>query len=393
MKKHGRYESVKPPMAGWKKFLIVVLCILLLFAAMGASVYFYIESKLKLITQAQFEDKGTSEDLELMAGVMENTEPPTLAVTEPVTTEPETTVPEATEQTEPTEPDYGTTGKIVNIMVVGQDYRVNIEEHRLADTIMLFTLNKETKQLTVTSFLRDSYVDLPDYYRGHTCGWNRINTSYALGYGWFGTAGAMDMLNVTIKDNFGVEVDGNVEIDMDSFVTVVDILGGVDIVLSEDETKYMNSEASTFIGLGYKEEWNLQYYEVGENHLTGHPALWYAMMRHASASDSDVHRTERQRLIVDKLLEKCKQMSLLQLNNLLDEVLPSIVTNISTDDMKVYIKELLPYVFELELVQNQCPAPSTYWGEMVDLPDGPGGVLKMDFYQNKKLLMEICEAD
>lgn len=392
MAKHGRYESVKPPASGWKKAVIVILCIILLFAVLAAAAYFYIESKLDKITQAQFEDKGTTAELELMAGNMEVTEPSTIEVTEPETetTEPETTEPETTEETEPTEPDYGTTGKIVNIMVVGQDYRANIEAHHLADTIMLFTLNKQTKQLTVTSFLRDSYVNLPDYYRGHTCGWNRINTAYALGYGWFGAAGGMDMLNVTIKNNYGVEVDGNVEVGMDSFIAVVDILGGIDLVMDEEETAYMNNEVDSYSAIGLAEEWGLHYFNVGENHMNGREALWFAMMRHASASDSDIKRTGRQRMVVDQVLSKCKSMNLLQLNSMIDEVLSMIVTNISTDDMKVYIKELLPYIFDLELVQNQCPAEGTYWGEMVDLPDGRSGVLKIDFNQNRKLLMDIC---
>ena len=60
-------------------------------------------------------------------------------------------------------------------------------------------------------------------------------------------------------------------------------------------------------------------------------------------------------------------------------MLAEIVTDISTDDMKMYITELVPYVFDLKLESYQVPAEGTYWGEMVELPDGLSGVLKIDF--------------
>lgn len=405
MKKRGRYERAKKSGGGWKVFFVILLVLVILVAILAVGANYFIDSKLGKITQARFEDRGTTAELDAMAGVMQSTAPSTTP-SEPVNPEqiPDTqmeTAPAVTVETVPVqttmEPeieltttagpaDYGQSGKIVNIMVVGQDYR-EIEAHKLADTIMLFTLNKETHQLTVTSFLRDSYINLPDYYRGHTCGWNRINTAYALGYGWFGDAGAMDMLNVTIQNNFGVEVDGNVEISLDSFMEIVDQIGGIELYIEGDELTYMNKEIEDYMAIGYE----LHHLIEGENHLNGREALMYAMMRHANASDSDINRAARQRLIIDKVLGKLKQMSLLELNELLDTVLPCIVTNISTDDMKMYIKELLPYVFDVELVSNQCPAEGTYWGEWVELPDGMSTVLKMDFNKNRALLMAICE--
>lgn len=385
----GRYQKAKRT-SGWKKALVVILCILLILCILAAAGYFYLDSKLHLIKQAEYEDKGTTAELDLMAGVMESTEPSTMPEeTTEATTEPtETTGPETTEATEP---DYGQTGKIVNIMVVGQDYRAD-EGHKLADTIMLFTLNKEKKTLTATSFLRDSYVKLPNDYRGHKCGWQRINASYALGYGWFGDAGAMDMLNVTIKNNYGIDIDGNVEIGLKPFEKIIDVFGGLDIYLEGDELTYMNQRVDEYVTI-HPDRTDLHHFDEGDNHMIGKEVLWYARMRHANGQDSDVKRAARQRIVIDKVIEKCKSMSLLQLNNVLDEVLPLIITNISTDDMKMYIAELLPYVFDIELVSNQCPAEGTYWGEMVELPDGISGVLKQDFNQNKKLLQEICGVE
>ena len=82
-----------------------------------------------------------------------------------------------------------------------------------------------------------------------------------------------------------------------------------------------------------------------------------------------------------------------ELDKLIDMVLGEIVTNISTEDMKMYITELTPYLFNLNMVSNQCPAEGTYWGEMVELPDGTGGVLKCDFEANKRLLAPIVNGE
>jgi len=408
MKHQGRFLKQEKQNSTGKtvlKILIWILAVILLLGCLAAGVLFYlyksgahrdskfinsllnapiissfVNSKLDKVKQAQFEDKGSPEGLEDLIGVFESTEPSTIS-TEPTETVPETEM--STEPaTEPTGPDYGKSGKIVNILLVGQDSRAG-EDHKLADTIVLLTLNKETKTLTMTSFLRDSYVKLANY-RGHPCGWNRINTAYALGYSWYGDAGAMGMLNETINVNYGIEIDGNVEVNFESFISVIDHLGGLELELSQEEVNYMNGVADVY---------GTRHLEVGTNVLTGQEALDYSRMRHMNAGDSDIKRAGRQRGVIEKVLNKCKTMSLLELNELLDEILPMVTTNISAEDMKMYISELLPYIFDVEIVSNQCPAEvkGSYWGEMVDLPDGRGGVLKINFYTNKQLLMSICE--
>lgn len=385
----GRYNNGDQKSSGgvWKTILIVILCVVLIFALLIGAGYFFLESKLNKITQAKFEEKDTTgQDLSALIGNLDETDP-TVSTTEEPTEE------TTEETTSPTEPDYGESGKIVNILVIGQDSRTG-EEAKLADGIMLLTLNKETRTLITTSFLRDSYVKLPENYRGHTCGWNRINTSYALGYSWYGDAGAMEMLNLTLENNFGVEVDGNVELSFSTFKKIIDAIGGVDIDLEGEEYTKM---------LEYQDLYN-EHYEwlnmnkhielhEGVNTLNGDMALAYARERHINDADSDIKRTARQRKVLASVLDKVSQMNPLELNSLIDLVLSEIITDISTDDMKMYIKELTPYLFDLTLVSNQCPAEGTYWGEMVELPDGLSGVLKIDFEQNKKLLQAVLNGE
>ena len=378
-----------------KIVLIVVLSVVLILALLvGVAFYFvnsYLNSKLDKVTQAQFVEQDVSgQDLSALIGNLDETDPTELVTeaTTEATTEPTT---EAT--TEPTEPDDGQSGKIVNILLIGQDGREG-EEALLSDAIILFTLNKETKTLRMTSFLRDSYVKLPEYYRGHTCGWNRINTSYALGFSWYSTAGAMEMLNLTLENNYGVKVDGNVEVSFDTFQHVVDAMGGVDIDLRGDELakmlEYQGYRNAHFEYVGIEKRFDLQ---EGVNTLDGYLALAYARERHMSNADSDIQRTARQRKVIESLLNKLSKMSLSQINSLIDQVLAEIVTDISTDDMKMYITELVPYVFDLKLESYQVPAEGTYWGEMVELPDGLSGVLKIDFPKNKQVVAAIQSGE
>lgn len=81
----------------------------------------------------------------------------------------------------------------------------------------------------MASFLRDNYVQLPDDYLP-----NRLNAAYAIG--------GMEMLDETLEINFGVSVDANLEVDFSSFSSIIDILGGVDIELTEAEASNMNGE-------------------------------------------------------------------------------------------------------------------------------------------------------
>lgn len=386
MSKNGKFLSQKAvKKAKRQKGLLIALCVLLVLILAGlAFVYFFLDAKLRLITPAEIENRNPqASDYENMLGVMDD--PEETDPTQPETQE--TTEPETTEA--PTEPDYGKTGKIVNILLVGQDAREG-EEAKLADTIILCTLNKETNKLTLTSFLRDSYLKMPDWknengYVIHPCGKNRINVNYALGYGWGGTGGAMKMLSECITNNFGVPIDGVVEVDFEAFVSVVRVLGGIEVDLTEDEAKYM-----TDFGNALRDERYHKTYEAGPIVLKGQPALWYARMRHSNYADSDIKRAGRQRELIANIISKVSKLSLLEINAMVDEILPKVSTNISVEDMKTYIVELLPLIFNLEVDSVQIPVEGSSHGVANVHEDIPGYVLQMDLDWNRRVIQEYA---
>ena len=383
MSKGGRYLKTEAPVKkkkGASTVILVILIVILLIAilAVGVGIWFY-NDKLNRITRPEVEIKNPSQ--EEIDSIM--TYVPEDAVVYPDSTEApteETTEPTVETTEDPTYYDAGKLGKIVNIMVVGQAAREE-EVGRISDTMILCTVNKETKKLILTSFPRDTYVKLPNYVDSsgteHSCGKQRINVNYALGYSWGGTLDAMGMLNQCIYENYGAEVDFNVEINFDSFKKIIKKLGGVQIELTEAEAHHMTHELD---GVGT--------FEPGLNTLNGKQALQYARIRKI---DSDMERGNRQKKLISAILSQIRTLSLKELNDLVDELLPSIVTNMSNEDITNCVLELLPLLPKLEIVSNQCPAEGTYSGQMVDIYGVMSGVIVPNLEKNRELLTAITE--
>lgn len=367
MGKGGRYLQSAGKKSGGKKgkkiLLAVLLVLLLLIAAAVIGGVVYYNSMLNLITRPTATENSLSdEELEEILGYSVEREETEAAV--------ETTA-ETTAEAEQED-------KILNIMLVGQNYRKG-EEHKLSDTMILCSINKETKTVTLTSFLRDLYVQLPNF-NGYICGKNRINVAYNLGWRWAGELGGMEMLDLLILNNFGVEVDYNVEFGFESFEKIIDLIGGVDMELTADEARALSSDPE------------LGSYSAGLNHLNGAAALGYVRTRHANAGDNDFNRTERQRKLITNVLNQCKSLSISELNALLQEALPLIITDMTNEEITACALELLPMLVDLKIVSNQCPADGTYSYAMINIAGVDSSVIVCDEEQNRALLMEIAEG-
>lgn len=371
MSKGGRYakKKVKKPLGG-KKIALIVACVIV--ALLLAAVIFAIVYYNNVLNQ------------------MNHVEVPkiqyTTEATEAAETVAETTAGETTEATTvaTTEPHVASSADYINFLVVGQAARGG-EEERFADTMILCTVNTYEKTLTMTSMLRDTLVQQSGSYGSHTWGGIKLTTVYHLGHQWDGVAGSMAVMNQTLYNNFGIEVDYNFEIDFDAFVKLVDLLDGVEIELTEAEADYLNDD-----------DWWVYYdVEPGLQRLDGMAALSYARMRKAEGdSDSDIIRTNRQRKLIEALIEKVRGRSISSLNRMANEILPLITTSMSNAEITDMLLTLLPMLSELEIKKGgTCPAES--WGELVDIY-GDGmyhSVLKFDTAATKKYMRAITEGE
>lgn len=315
------------------KILLCVLAVLLV-AAIVAGVC-YANSMLNRINRVEEEETLTIEEIE---EILAETDPPEEEFTGVVLAPEDVTMPE-----EPAE-QIVMEDTVVNILLIGQDRRPGQKRQR-SDAMILCTVNTETKTLTMTSFLRDTYVKLPAY-NGKNYSNNRLNVPYAIG--------GMEMLDECLKLNFGIEVDHNIEVDFSGFESVIEAMGGVDIELTRSEARHL--------GGGLKE---------GVNHLSGEQALEYSRIRKL---DNDFGRTNRQRKVLSALLEQVKQLSMAELLDLAETLLPMITTDMENSDIVKYVTDFFPILSELQIVTQSVPADGEFYyasinGMSVLVPD------------------------
>lgn len=376
MSKGGHFLTQKPQKKTkpWVVVVAVILAVVILIGALGT---WFVVSKMNKIQRAEKGDNQLSADD--LNGMLVEDDTATEATTAPT----ETTVPKETS------PDYGKTGKVINVLLVGQDAREG-EESKNADTMLLVTVNKETKKINMTSFQRDTLVYIPTVYDTNGTphsGRTKMTLAYALGYKWGGDLGAMEIIDKVIERNFGAIVDKNIEVNMEAFDACINALHGVDIELNADEVKYLND---------YFKDYPERVYKEGVNKLDGWAAEMYARTRHSTNADNDFNRTNRQRAVVAAVLEKVKSMSLLEINSLIDELLPMVLTDMTNTDMTTYVAELLPLLPEMTLESLQCPnADMDMYGKTIDLfGDGQEhSVLYFDENKAKSIVTAITEAD
>lgn len=225
----------------------------------------------------------------------------------------------------------------VNLLLIGQD-RLEGEQRARSDSIILCTFHTDTKELVLTSFLRDLYVKIP----GRSS--NRINAAY--------TFGGIPLLNQTLKENFGVTVAGSIEVDFSQFAQIIDVLGGVELELRQDEAELINFETGSALS-------------AGVHTLNGSQALSYSRIRRLDA-DGDFSRTQRQRRVLERLLESYRDANLVTVAKVLKEILPMVTTDMSTREVLRLALDLFPILSELETRTQRIPADGTYRDETID---------------------------
>ena len=342
----------------WKTILIVI-CVLLILALLAAAIAFALIDGLlnKMVRVDGTESTMSSSELEEFLANQ--------ATEESIYDE----AMDATDVTWDTEPELIDDGpNTINILLIGSDTRTP-GVRALSDTMVLCTLNKSQKTLTLTSFMRDMYVQIPG------ADPNRINTAYAIG--------GMDRLNRTLERNFGVKVDGNFAVEFDSFMDIIDLIGGVTIYLTKQEVDYMNSGIYNGYGLLPTKP---RVYVEGPNYMTGAEALGYSRIRYI---DSDFGRTQRQRNVLTAIFNKCRSLRVAQLYKLMEEILPMLKTNMDNATILSYAAQAAPLLSGLKLQTQRIPVDGSYKGVMIE----GKGVLVPNLWKNQQVLKEILSDD
>ncbi len=228
---------------------------------------------------------------------------------------------------------------VVNVLLIGTDARSN--ERGRSDTIMIASLNTKSRQILLTSILRDVYVEIPGK------GYNRINAAYAYG--------GPPLLLDTIEANFKIKIEKYAYTNFYDYIDIVDEMGGITIMMDDDEVDSVNSMSKA-----YAEQNNLKCPAIpsgsGQKQLNGIQTLMYSRIRKA---DSDFARTSRQRLVLQQLFYEMKSKNLTEMYDLMDILLPKITTNM-TDDEIFYLLLNSPTYFKYSITEQQVPVSDSY---------------------------------
>ena len=254
---------------------------------------------------------------------------------------------------------------LINIMLVGQDRREGQGRQR-SDTMILVSINKSDNTITLTSFMRDMYVQIPGYKP------NKLNAAYAFG--------GMGLLRQTLEVNFGVKVDGVVEVDFGGFNKIIDLLGGVEVELTEKEAKYLNDL--------YDANHLKSPVVVGKNRLDAKQAQVYVQLREI---DSDYSRAGRQRKLISSIINAYREQPLDQMLKLLEEILPYVTTDMTNLQILDTAVEAFPLLASARINNLRIPLEGTYDSGVVHIRDGFYAWLQynVDFEANRQKLYEI----
>lgn len=247
------------------------------------------------------------------------------------------------------------------IAVFGVDSRDgNTGKGALSDVEMLCSIHKKTGEIRLLSVFRDTYLRIDQKED-----FDKINEAYFLG-------GPEQAINA-LEDNLDLQIDDYATFNWKAVVDAINVLGGVDIDITDKEFAYINSfitETVNSTGVG-----SYQLEHSGMNHLDGVQAVAYARLR---LMDTDFNRTERQRKVLGQAMEKAKHSDLKTLTTLIGTVYPQIKTSVGVDNLagmaknakKYYISQTSGFPFshqEIKIGKKACVVPTTLESNVVQL--------------------------
>lgn len=249
---------------------------------------------------------------------------------------------------------------VVNILLIGADKRADETEAGRSDTTMIATVDLKNGKLKLTSLMRDMYIDIPGY------GYHKFNAAYAYG--------GVQLEYETIAENFGIKLDGYVEVDMEAFREVVDLLGGVQMDLTEAEAYFLQTAYST----SKHGEKNVV---AGTNLLTPYQALAYCRIRQDVSGEFG--RTDRQRKVLMAIFNQLKSEDIMTITNICMKALKYVKTDLTEQQIRSLMTSVIT-MGTTEIEQLRIP----YEGSYTEGRLGGNGawVMQVDYEANSQAL-------
>lgn len=239
----------------------------------------------------------------------------------------------------------------------------------LTDTIIVSSVNYETKKVALISIPRDLWVRLPT--RSGEPFAAKINTVYQLqlypetfpdvNVQKYTKTDDNGLIKKVLSDVTGLTIDSYLAIDFDAFTKLIDLLGGIDINLEygftdkeypitgketdlcgheESELPELEKMATQSMVLAFPCRYETISFEAGVNHLDGETALKFARSRHSEIDGGDFARAKRQQMVIaavsDKLLSP---LYFPKITKIMDELSNDIKTDASYEQITRILKQ------------------------------------------------------
>ena len=276
---------------GLKIFGIIVLILVIILVLLVGSVFVFINNKLSKIQQVDIDET----DLGVSSQVEENL------------------------------------SGYRNIALFGIDSRdSSLGKGNRSDCIIIASINNSTKEVKLISVYRDTYVNI----EGH--GLDKITHAYSYG--------EAPLALKTLNENFDLNITEFATVNFDAVAEAINALGGVTIDVQEDELQYINQyieATSETTGIDSK-----RVTSAGTQTLDGVQAVAYSRIRYTEGGD--YKRAERMRTVVEAMVEKFKTKSISEMNQIIDQILPEVYTNITSSD----IFSLLPSIASFKVTES-----------------------------------------
>lgn len=222
------------------------------------------------------------------------------------------------------------------IALVGLDNREGSLKQGNSDTMIIANINNDTQKVKLMSVYRDTYLRVGTDSEGNGI-YNKANSAY--------NRGGPEQMITMMNTNMDLAIQDFVTVDFNAVAKAAELLGGVDMQLSEEEIVHLNNycvETSKVTGMDYEPLEEV----AGTHHLNGVQTVAYARIRYTAGDD--FRRAARQRDVIYKLVEKAKTCGIGTLNKIIDKVFPDIYTSLTKTEIISMAMSMLSYEIEAQ---------------------------------------------
>ena len=220
--------------------------------------------------------------------------------------------------------------KVVNIALFGIDTRSTKSFKGNSDSMMVLSINTETKKVKIVSIMRDSLVPIQN---GNRTSYRKLNSAYA--------SGGPELAIKTINQNFGLDISEYATVNFFGMAEIIDAVGGIDIELTRQEVSAQHIDGFNGLVKRHCETVGVNpedYYikEPGKHHVNGIQAVAYSRIRkyvNIWGTNNDFGRTDRQRYVMEQLFNKALTLEKSKYVSLVKALIPYTETSLSYSEI------------------------------------------------------------